>query len=698
MLAKRFRNYIIDTKTRNMSFLQTAADLRVLGVKNNTFFLKLYNKELQGVDPHAPFLTQDTQLAIINECMINIWYFLREVVRIPDSGGKGIPYQLNRANLAAAWCFEHNIDHYLTIPRQIGKTQSTISNFLWAFLFGTTNSDMIFMNKSQDDANKNLKRLKDQRDLLPKFLQLKAGNEFINRNGEKEKDTDNVKTIYSAITKNSISTKPSARSAESATNIGRGNTIPLQYSDETEFSDFIEDIIIASGPAYKTAADNAKRNHAAYCRVFTSTPGDLDSNAGAQAKNILDETIKWSESWYSLDINQVKDIITTSSKNKIVYIEYSYKQLGKDERWFREVCSTVNGKKIAIRREILLQRIHGSSLSPFDPEDLMALNDLKGTIKKEILINQLFTLYLYDDLDKKIPYLVGVDVSSGGGMDNSAVTIINPYTLKVVGEFESPYMSKPHLKRFLYVLVKKYIPKAVLCIERNYADGVIADLKETDIRYNIYFDKDKDLTGIGVDEKLDAKGYLQMESKRSRSYGVWTGTKSRPEMMDILFTHMEEHKDKIIGEKIIRDIGNLVRTRTGKIAAAAGKHDDSIMSYLIALYVYYHGTNLKRFGITPGYNPGKVVPKTPEEEYMEAYKELPEEMQNMFKGTPYKSQKQLELENYIQSYNAKQELDVQFADNSMVVNKSYNMEHDFDMRGGRGKKSSSSFFSYMNDM
>ena len=29
-------------------------------------------------------------------------------------------------------------------------------------------------------------------------------------------------------------------------------------------------------------------------------------------------------------------------------------------------------------------------------------------------------------------------------------------------------------------------------------------------------------------------------------------------------------------------------------------HDDSIMSYLIALYVYYHGNNLSVFGITKG--------------------------------------------------------------------------------------------------
>ena len=117
--------YILDTKTRNISFIQTAYDLKMLGIKNNKFFLKLYDEELQGKDPYDPLLPPDMIKRVIIECIRNPWYFLRELSRIPDEGGavgvgSGKPYQLNRGNLASTWCFIHNIDHYLVLPRQIG--------------------------------------------------------------------------------------------------------------------------------------------------------------------------------------------------------------------------------------------------------------------------------------------------------------------------------------------------------------------------------------------------------------------------------------------------------------------------------------------------------------------------------------------------------------------------------------------------
>lgn len=122
------RKYVYHLDTKNISFLQTARDLKVLGIKNNMFFLRLYDESLRHVDPYSPFLPQETIIRIINESIINPWYFLREVVRIPEQAGDGIPYQLNRANLAATFCFINGIDHYQVIPRQLGKTQSTIAS------------------------------------------------------------------------------------------------------------------------------------------------------------------------------------------------------------------------------------------------------------------------------------------------------------------------------------------------------------------------------------------------------------------------------------------------------------------------------------------------------------------------------------------------------------------------------------------
>ena len=46
--------YILDIETSNSSFIQMASLLRRKGVENWGFFLKLYDEDLQGIDPYDP--------------------------------------------------------------------------------------------------------------------------------------------------------------------------------------------------------------------------------------------------------------------------------------------------------------------------------------------------------------------------------------------------------------------------------------------------------------------------------------------------------------------------------------------------------------------------------------------------------------------------------------------------------------------
>lgn len=601
MQVTEVNNVFYDWETKNISFLQVAEDLRNLGIKNNMFFLRLKDKGLQGIDPHGPVavMSDDIVYRIMNECIANPWYYLREVARIPDQGNaRGIPYKLNRANLAATWCFINNIDHYLTIPRQVGKTQSIIANLTWAYLFGTSNSSFAFFATSQELASENLDRLKSQRELLPPFLQLQETCIVDEVLGTKDFALDNVRKIYNPVTKNTIVTKPKASSKEAAVKLGRGNTLPITYIDETEFVSFVDEIVKAAGPAFSTAAENAARNGAAYCRIFSSTPGDLDSPAGVAASRILEKTCKWTEQFYDLGPTRAKEIIEANAENGIVYIEYNYKQLGLDEAWFRKLCRLVNNDPVAIKREILLQRIRGSKDSPFDEEDIMAIQEIKPKIVEEFFILNVYKVNVYRKLKKNVPYIVGVDVSTGVNVDNSAVTITNPYTLQVDAEFRSPVISTADLKRFLYTLVKKYIPNCVLCIEKNHCgDAIITDLAETMINRNIYYNESKDLVDNST-LKVE-NGAVLREVERRRNRGVFTGPKSRELMMDLLMVTVQEHKERLTSEFVIDDILKLV-IKKGKIQAGSGAHDDSIMSYLITLYVYTYGKNLNRWGVIKG--------------------------------------------------------------------------------------------------
>ena len=143
---KRIKNRYYDTGTKNKSFLQVAKDLNKLGIKNYYFMLEIKDYTLVDVDPYSPNLTQDQVSRIMTECTRNIWYYLREICRIPSQGGVGVSFKANRGNIAQTWCVLHGIDSWLCLPRQQGKTQSCLAIFAWAYSFGTNDSNFIFIN------------------------------------------------------------------------------------------------------------------------------------------------------------------------------------------------------------------------------------------------------------------------------------------------------------------------------------------------------------------------------------------------------------------------------------------------------------------------------------------------------------------------------------------------------------------------
>ena len=226
-----------DWHTKNISFLDTYNDLYRLGIKNNKFFLRIFDTSLIGVDPYSPVLPKNVQIRIFMECMINPWYWLREILRIPEDGkpievGGGTQYRIDRNNVAGWYLYLNGIDHYRSKPRQQGKTQDCVAQFNYAYHFGNMASTMLFFNKDQDQANINLYRLKCQRDMMPTWLQMRA---VINDSGKYDKGIDNTKSIRNPVNGNTIMTMGKATSKETAMKLGRGATAALQYYDEFDF-------------------------------------------------------------------------------------------------------------------------------------------------------------------------------------------------------------------------------------------------------------------------------------------------------------------------------------------------------------------------------------------------------------------------------------------------------------------------------
>ena len=147
--------------TRNKSFLEMHYYLKKKGIKNNAFMLQLLDPDLAGLDPHDPMLSRTMKMKVQRECMFNFWYYVREVVRVTHSGSpKGIPFMLHRGNMAMFFCMLQNINTFIELPRQQGKTLGACVFYSWAYNFGTANSELRFMNKDLAGSKDNLAKVK----------------------------------------------------------------------------------------------------------------------------------------------------------------------------------------------------------------------------------------------------------------------------------------------------------------------------------------------------------------------------------------------------------------------------------------------------------------------------------------------------------------------------------------------------------
>lgn len=421
------------------------------------------------------------------------------------------------------------------------------------------------------------------------------------------KAVKNATSMKHPITKNRIIIKSKATSYESALSLARGLTAPFLHFDEPEFTNHIKTIVENSVSTYDTAARNAKKNGALYGRCFSCTPGDLDTSMGQESQELLSHTVKWTEKMYDMNYdpvddskNEVLQYVKNNGENGIVYIEYSYKQIGLTDEWLREMYNKISNP-LVVKREILLQRLRGSSQSPFDQEDIEYMVNSIHPVQEELLILEHFRFDIYKTLNRRTPYLIGVDCSTGTNGDNNAITILDPYEVEPVAEFKCPYIGETLFEKLLQELIRKYLPMGVLCIERNsVGDGIVDHLMNSPIAQNLYTDKGADLVEINMNDNQTVESMLKKRGSIKKYTGVYTGTKSREDMMAILMRHVAEFKDKFITRNITEDISRLVRTNSGKIEAGPGFHDDSIMSYLMCLYVYYHGNNLYKYGIVKG--------------------------------------------------------------------------------------------------
>lgn len=591
--------------TRNQSFIEMHKYLEAIGIKNNKYMLTLLDKDLAYIDPHDPNLNTFMKSKVLRECMSNFWYFVREVVRIPDQGGSGggIRLKLHRGNMAYFFCSVYNMNIFLDLPRQHGKTLGALIRYLYLFNFGTSNAVIAFLHKALDGSKDNLQNLKNLRDCLPPYLRMDQPFKRA-ADGKNAKASDTILRLEHAANRNKIITVASARNKVAAQNLLRGKSIPLLWGDEWAFSPYNEVIYLNTVPAFKRAADNSRRNGAPYGILFTTTPGFLTSSEGLFAYQMKEDAVPFSETWYDKTYPEIMEIMDANTKSTFVYIRFTYNQLGSTEVWFKEICRTMQNKWEDIRREVLLEWSNGSDNSPFTLDELETVSRLtKDPIAVIDVLGGKFTVNLYDKIEYSRsgrpvdPPIIGVDVSGGYRRDSSAFTIVDSRSTKVIGDFKCNYISQIDLSKVIYEIVTKHMTNAIINVERNggFGASVIALLKKAGLTKNLYYEFKERV----LEERFEGPGAIKKTKAIVKVYGLDSTKNVRELLIEILRERMDSHKDKFISRRLYDEFIGLEVKKNGKIEHSSNTHDDLTFSYLMALYVWYEGKNLKeQFGIT----------------------------------------------------------------------------------------------------
>lgn len=387
----------------------------------------------------------------------------------------------------------------------------------------------------------------------------------------------------------------------------RGASQVLQWYDEFSFMKYNDIIFKAASLANQESCREAIISKKPYGRLFTTTAGDLRYEHGRWSHEFFGRACKFDESFYDMTLKDVKERIRKNAKNNMVYIEFSYKQLGRSEEYFIEQCEALDYDQLKIQREVLNVWCSSADSCPFRPEDLAKVQKYLKDPIAHLLLNQYYSLEIYEDFNWNDAVMLGADVAAGLSLDNTALTIMDPRTFKVLAHLRSNNIDPLDFADVLIELMTKYLPRSILFCERN-ADGkdVLSYINKIAPQLNsrIYGENREKVAEKTVKDPKNRSLRTSKGKNKVFQYGIDTTKNTRPQMIDILFKVIRYQPETIVSKWIFDDLNGMERkvTKTNeKIEHSATTHDDSVFSFLMPKWAWVYGTNMQHYYL--GYTP-----------------------------------------------------------------------------------------------
>ena len=627
---------IIDLETKNYSFTRMVGVLEKMVIKNRYFFLHLMQPELQKYDPHnLTDPSMELRAKILQEVKLNPWYFMREVIRMPSAGGDPIRYILNRANLAFTWLFLNSTNEFGTIPRQTGKSAGIAAIISWLIYFLYQNTTVGLFAKDTDLVHESISGVKNIRKGLPDWMLHLT-----------PQDTDNKEGISYDALNNTYKTFVAKPELIAAKKQGRGERLAVEFWDEFAFYKNNEHSYPSATAASDRAQAQVRERGFPACNIITTTAGRISEPAGAYAYGVKQNCVRFTEKFYDTkDHEEFTELVKRNSLNRMVYVEFSHKQLGFDDEWLHEKIvgkprdiaemDYMNiwqlGTETSIVPADLLDKLTQSQREPVDYTQSGPLT-IKWYIEKDIL-NQ--------DQNKRKAYIVGLDTSDNVGQDFTTMVITDPTDLTIVATCRCNVANFVHVVNCV-VEVLELLPNSILIPERNKNGAVLIDILidyllkkgENPFKriYNTYIqefcDRTPSLDNIDLSDGTNRKRFGFNTSSSADSRDTLYGR--------VLVTMLGYMASRLFDVDLATEIKSLV-VRNGRIDHPTGCHDDLCVAMLLCGYFAFFGKNHYMYGI-------------PRDEILRNVSASGEQVDAMAKERQYAIRKRIvDLRNYINS-------------------------------------------------
>lgn len=557
---------MIQYNTTNTSFLKMHYILKEMGITNNSFFLELYDEKLLDIDPlDEDNLTDELKLRVHIEISKNPWYFFREIVKIPMTDEKA-DFELTRATLAILWSLINNLHSYVVIPRQCYKSYTVACFYTWIIYWGAKNFHAAFFAQNDSLVTQNLTRVKDIRESLPGYLNLKTNA-----------DTDNKKSIVFQTSefKNTIVTRAPGMNEDSANNVGRGASTMGQWYDEFAFIPYVWVQYGAAIPAYSTVAKLAERNGSHHHIIITTTAGNRKSASGGWAYDFFNSCAPFTELLYDMVIaDEYGNIVKTDRAAVLDYIsnnntgqaflkiEYMWHELSKPIDYLDEMKALMPGLD-EFNRGVLNIWSDSNADHPLGQERVQELMTKIQDPVKIIMVDKVYVLKYYRDPDilrsQSHRIIFAMDTSGNTRRDFSTLVGVDITNSEVVCTMRVNQYSVMRFARAVSYILLYLLPKSILIGERNYLGRVSLEIIAKEIGFSRLY----------LDEKDGEPGVNMVHKLREIMYG------------DVLRVSVIENGDGIKDKTIIEEIAGLITTKTGRIDHKQnGGHDDTLIAYL----------------------------------------------------------------------------------------------------------------------